>query len=117
MSKKLATAVHLTDDSGVVHSFLPGQTVPKWARKRITNPKAWAADDEATDDTSIDEAGSEDDDQSTDDQSDASEIPSKAASTAAWAEYADKNGFEVEEGTSRKDIIAALEANGIPTSK
>src|SRR3546814_790550 len=42
MSRKLATAVHLTRE-GVVHSFLPGDTPPEWAVSLIDNPKAWGA--------------------------------------------------------------------------
>ncbi|WP_458317114.1 hypothetical protein [Mycolicibacterium brisbanense] len=36
MAKTLGQyAVHLTDDAGVLHSFLPGDEVPDWAAKRM----------------------------------------------------------------------------------
>lgn len=129
MSKQLATAVHITDDSGVVHSFLPGTTPPKWARKRIDNPKAWAEDssDESSDAADESEGTDEEDQDSTDESDDASgdessdasstatvDVPKKNASRDAWAAYADSKGFEIDDDVKRADIIAALTANGIP---
>lgn len=104
MSKTLATAIHLTDDSGVVHSFLPGTKPPKWARDLIDNPKAWAAEEDGptTDDAEPLPAAT-------------SDIPAKNASTQAWRDYADTKGFETDDDISRTEIIAALAANGIPT--
>lgn len=29
------------DDRGQAHQFGPGDDVPAWARKKITNPRAW----------------------------------------------------------------------------
>lgn len=130
MSKTLATAVHLTDESGIVHSFLPGQTPPKWARKRIDNPKAWAEDDSAEDDSSDAEDKSPEIDDSSEDASGSSdgstdsaedgsggalEVPRKNASTDAWRAYADSKGFETDEDITRAEIIAGLAAAGIPT--
>lgn len=117
MSKTLATAVHLTDESGIVHSFLPGATPPKWARKLITNPKAWAASDEPDTDE-VDEAP-----ETPETPADAPEqpetpaeveIPKKNASTDAWRAYADAKGFETDDDIKRDEIIAALQADGIP---
>lgn len=101
MSKTLATAIHLTDDSGVVHSFLPGTTPPKWALHRIDNPKAWGEDAPDADEGEPTPAA-------------ASDIPAKNASTQAWRDYADTKGFETDDDISRTEIIAALAANGIP---
>lgn len=130
MSKTLATAVHLTDDSGVVHSFLPGQTPPKWARKRIDNPKAWAEDgstdddsSDAADDSTETDGSTEDDSESSDGSTDSAddksggvlEVPRKNASTDAWRAYADSKGFETDEDITRAEIIAGLAAAGIPT--
>ncbi|QXW04013.1 hypothetical protein [Rhodococcus globerulus] len=38
---RLITFVHVADESGVGHAFGPGDEVPGWAAKRITNPAAW----------------------------------------------------------------------------
>lgn len=111
MSKTLATAVHITDESGIVHSFLPGTKPPKWAREKITNPKAWA--EESSDETVEEPA----------EQPDAGEEPSgsippksgRGSSAEAWRAYAESNDFDVDDDVSRDDIIAALAANGIPT--
>ncbi|MWK39577.1 hypothetical protein GEV43_39985 [Actinomadura sp. J1-007] len=39
--RKLITHVHVADDVGQVHVFGPGDTVPTWATKKITNPDVW----------------------------------------------------------------------------
>ncbi|WP_139794561.1 hypothetical protein [Prescottella equi] len=39
---RLATHVHVPDDSGVFHVFGPADQVPGWAAGLITNPAAWA---------------------------------------------------------------------------
>lgn len=40
----LKYTVYLTADDGSTKAFGPGNTVPDWARKRITNPNAWEDD-------------------------------------------------------------------------
>lgn len=42
---KLAYHVHVVDDNGDIKVFGPDDTVPAWARKKITNPSAWADTD------------------------------------------------------------------------
>jgi len=39
--------VYVHDDAGEVHFYDPGDDVPTWAAKKITNPDAWATVDEA----------------------------------------------------------------------
>jgi hypothetical protein len=39
---KLATYVYVRDESGKRFRFGPGDDVPSWASKKITNPAAWA---------------------------------------------------------------------------
>lgn len=39
---RLATHVHVADESGTVHVFGPADEVPRWAAELITNPAAWA---------------------------------------------------------------------------
>lgn len=41
---KLAVFVHVLGDDGQMHVFGPGDDVPDWAAKKITNPDAWAAE-------------------------------------------------------------------------
>lgn len=41
---RLAACVHVYDDEGVAHVFGPGDDVPDWAAKAITNPDAWVSD-------------------------------------------------------------------------
>ncbi len=40
----LKAHVALFDKKGVLHTFEPGDEVPAWAAKKITNPKAWGGD-------------------------------------------------------------------------
>lgn len=115
MSKQLATAVHLTDEAGVVHSFLPGTNPPKWARDLILNPKAWSdSDDGPTLNDAEPTAAAEE----PTDESETSAIPPKSgkgSGVKAWRAYADTVGFETDDDITRDEIIAALEADGIPT--
>lgn len=39
---RLRRAVHLYDKRGRLHSWRPGDVVPEWAARRITNPAVWA---------------------------------------------------------------------------
>lgn len=39
---RLASVVHLMDDTGRSFVFGPDDEVPAWAASKITNPKAWA---------------------------------------------------------------------------
>ena len=41
MAKKLTTTVHVPDENGTMHVFGPGDEVPGWAEKAITNPDVW----------------------------------------------------------------------------
>lgn len=38
----LARHVAVQDDDGKTHSFGPGDSVPDWAARQITNPNAWS---------------------------------------------------------------------------
>lgn len=105
MSKTLATAVHLTEE-GIVHTFLPGSTPPKWAADRITNPNAWSAEEESP--APLHEAPAVT----------THGVPprsGKGSGIQAWRAYADANGFETDDDIGRDEIIAALKADGIPT--
>jgi hypothetical protein len=41
--KYLNTTVHVRDEEEINHVFLPGDTVPDWAQKKITNPNVWSS--------------------------------------------------------------------------
>lgn len=105
---KLITTVHVRDADGVVSVFGPGDTIPAWAAKQITNPKAWdTAPNAAADDLSGGAAG-------------AVEVPvpakgGKGSGLPKWQAYAKFKGYEFDDDATREDIIAALEADGVPT--
>lgn len=91
--------VHVFDIDGVVHVFGPGDEVPTWAAKLITNPAAWDEMPELPDEEI--------------------EIPARGGAgsgAGAWAAYAKAKGFDVPADASREEIIEALEAEGIPTA-
>lgn len=104
----LVTHVSLRDETGNVVSFGPGDTVPEWARKRITNPAVWE-DGEAPDSP---------DSPSSTGGGGAPEPPPRGgagANLAAWSEYsshfADK--VTITEDDKRDDIIDKLEKAGV----
>lgn len=107
MTKILATAVHLTDDAGVVHSYLPGQRPPKWARSLITNPKAWAeSDDDAPDTTAADDAAAE--------QAEAEEAARAAADAASAAAQAEADAEAERERAAVETAGTADAAASVP---
>lgn len=131
MSKQLATYVHVFDENHETHVFGPGDKVPGWAKKQITNPKAWAAaesDDDLDEDLESDDETEEledddseheesEDDDSEEDDDESSSLPpqrGKGSGVARWRRYAEANEFEVDEDAGRDEIIAALKANDIP---
>lgn len=110
----LNTTVALVDDEGNSHYFGPGDSVPKWARKRITNPDVWA--DSPSDDNDADDAPTETVWVETPEQL-VMEIPPKAgpgSSAKAWAAYALTKGFESAEDAKASEIREALAEAGIP---
>lgn len=53
MARQLAYYVHLEDEDGTPFVFGPEDTLPAWAKKKITNPSAWGeGEDDADDDLS-----------------------------------------------------------------
>jgi hypothetical protein len=105
MSKQLTVHVHVLDDNGQAHIFGPGDQVPGWAVKKITNPHVWE-DGPAT--------GSAEQDPGS-----RAEGPPPMSGTGsgkeAWAAYAARNDVEVPEGAKRDDILEALQAAGVAT--
>lgn len=99
----LVYTVYLADDEGVVRCFGPGDDVPAWARKAITNPLAWGEEPEA-----------EKPRVPADDGSDGPPPQGGPGSgRPAWAAYAAKHDVDVDSDWSRDDIIAALEKAGV----
>ncbi|MEV6897455.1 hypothetical protein [Amycolatopsis sp. NPDC051372] len=98
---ELKSYVHVSDEDGRHGVFGPGDEVPEWAAARITNPKAWVDGEVPAADA--DQGGGE---------GDQVEPPrsGKGSGLDAWTAYAKALGYEVAEGTSRDDIIAAIDA-------
>lgn len=99
MGRRLAGFVHLADENGVLCSFGPDDDVPAWAAEQITNPSAWADSGDVV-------------------PLAAGEVPprsGKGSGRDAWAVYAAHHGVEVSDDDGRGEIIAALDAVGVPT--
>lgn len=82
-------------DTLLVETFGPGDDVPAWAAERITNPEVLAQESApAPQDGPVEppRAG-------------------RGASAKAWSAYAAELGVEVQDGATREDIIAAVDAN------
>ncbi|UAJ78318.1 hypothetical protein IT072_02400 [Leifsonia sp. ZF2019] len=107
---ELTSIVHVHDEHGDVHVFGPGVTVPAWAKALITNPKAWS---EGIEPVKKDHPVAE-----PTEAPDSDDVPAKSgpkATVDAWTAYAEKHKVSVGADATRKDIIAALEAAGVPT--
>lgn len=92
MARTLNTNVHAVGPDGQSQVFGPGDEVPDWARKAITNPDVWdGKDDTAT--------------------ADAVEPPraGKGSGVDAWRSYAESRGVALEDDMTRDDIIAAVD--------
>lgn len=142
MQRRLRTHVTVHDSNFASHTFGPDDEVPRWARKKITNPKAWASDeDEAAtaasseppadtgvppqnDGTQGSDAGDDGTPPDTGDAGDggdegtsagAPERPAGNASRENWAAYARHLGVNVTGAMGRDDIrdaVAELDAAG-----
>lgn len=89
-------AVH-TDEQGNQQSgtFGPGDVLPDWARKSITNPDVWDGEDA--------------DIPAPVEPSPVLERPKGNASRETWAAYAAQEDVEIEADMNRDDIIAAVD--------
>lgn len=96
-------AVHLTSPSGKPFVLLPGAEIPSWAE--ITNPYVLGIDPDADDDSG--------DDSGDDGTGGPPPKSGKGGGVRAWRAYAAANGVDGE-GAEVDEIIAALEAAGVP---
>lgn len=97
--RKLKTFVHVVerDEDGTqinAAMFGPGDAVPSWAEKAITNPDVWADEDPGEVADQVD---------------DSSDRPRGNASRDAWADYARSRGVDVSDDMDRAAIIAAVD--------
>lgn len=106
--KHLNTHVHVFDDAGERHVFGPGDDVPAWAAKKITNPHVWAGGDGQTDtaDSDADTSGGG--------EVAVPPMTGTGSGKEAWARYAAARGVSVPDGARRDDIVQALRDAGVP---
>jgi len=106
MARLAATVVLVKEFTGEPVVFNPGDEPPKWAADQITNPKAWAPEEESTPDGDGDGSGT-----SGDEGPEEPPRVGKGSGVKAWQEYAEAIGVEVPDGASRDEIIAAVDAS------
>lgn len=96
---ELRYAVHgVKDEQGVEHSFKPGDEIPEWAQRVITNPNCWVNGELPT---------------FTQPDSPDSAAPPRAGKGSGrdeWAAYAASLGLELPDDAGRDEIIAAVDA-------
>lgn len=106
MAKKLAVNVLVVGEDGSPVALLAGDEVPAWAKEQVGDHCFDGDSNDADDDAPELESG------------EGGGIPPKSgrgSGAQAWADYAQANGVDVDEDASKDDIIAALEAAGVPT--
>lgn len=91
--RTLNTNVHAVGENGESQVFGPGDVLPEWARKAITNPKVWDGED---DEPAVSTPA-------------VLERPAGNASREDWAAYATQEGVELEPDMKRDDIKAAVD--------
>ena len=119
MARRLNTTVHVHVD-GASRVYGPTDEVPDTVATLITTPGVWADErDDADQPDEADNAEGTDEAEATDEVPDTAEgVPpkqGKGSGVTAWRAYADTKGFETDDNISREEIIAALDAAGIPT--
>lgn len=126
MGKKLKTFVTVHDEDFVAHTFGPGEKVPAWAQKAITNPNVWAEGEPTSgEDGEESEGGEESATGSSTGSSDATmpDLPPRGgpgSGANAWRAYgvaaAKAQGFEIDipDDATKTDIIEALKSVDIP---
>jgi hypothetical protein len=130
--KKLKVLVTVHDEQGVAHLFGPNDTLPGWARKKITNPNVWDGDDaaevpvptpepnptpEVDGEKSADEPDESDEtDDESDDETDgvvtdgAPPRAGKGSSLDNWKTWADEQGVQYPDDVKKGDLIALVDA-------
>ena len=117
MGKTVRKTVHVTDEQFARHVFKPGDTLPTWAEKLVTNPKVFESDEDDApevdteadqgDGDQVSDQGSGQGDQGNQEGADPN-APRGNASREAWAEYAVGRGVEVTGEMTRDDIRDAV---------
>lgn len=113
--KQLAVRVFVPDEHGEMQAFGPGDDVPAWAVKQITNPAAWGDD---ADEVGFGPGGEAPGETGTEPDGDSAPDYSKLKKDELEAEVEKRNGardegdrIEVGGTGTKADLIAALEAD------
>lgn len=113
MAGKLIRVVHMQDERGDPHTFRPGDDVPAWAQRRITNPACW--DDSGKGVTASPSRPSTMVSPAVRTEGAPPPQSGKGSGVTAWENYAKAKGVTLPaEVDERDEIIAHLRAAGVP---
>lgn len=135
--KKLKVLVTVHDEQGVAHLYGPNDTLPAWARKKITNPNVWDGDDAAeapvptpepnpTPEVNGEGPAEEPEDEPADEPDEPEDEPAddvdgvvtdgappragKGSSLDNWKTWADEQGVQYPDDVKKGDLIALVDA-------
>ena len=98
MAKTLVVHTHAIDENGRPVHFAPGDPVPTWAAKQLTNPKLYGGEPAESQEPSGNQAPPR---------------SGRGSNIDAWRRFAEQNGVEYDTHASREEIIAACEQAGL----
>lgn len=98
MAGTLQSTVYVLDENGEHVAFGPGDEVPDWAAKQITNKSAWEQAPDAEPGDGLPDG--------------APPLTGKGSGKAEWVAYATGRGITVPEAASRDDIVDLVRAAG-----
>ncbi|MEV3855056.1 hypothetical protein AB0J38_12105 [Streptomyces sp. NPDC050095] len=105
--QRLVAHVHVRDEDGRTVAFGPGDEVPAWAVRQITNPRAWGTGEPGSTSRLIVSAPMVADDVAAPPRS------GRGSGVEAWRAFAERLGVDVGRDASREDVIEACEAAGV----
>jgi len=111
MPGQLASHVHVRDDQSTNHVFGPGDEIPLWAARKITNPGAWAQAPEPweLEDQAADPQDGDPQDETGPGQSPGG-MPALSDTKDVWQAFAAVRGVELPDGATKTQIIEVVKA-------
>lgn len=101
MPGRLRHTVHVRDEQRRVHTFAPGDHVPEWAARKITNRAAWEQAPEFDEQPEPTGAGHADT---------SGDLPPASATKDVWLTHAADRRVEIPAGATKAQIIEAVTA-------
>lgn len=115
MAKKIGEfAVHLSDENGQLHSFLPGSEPPTWAAKQLGD-HCFEGGEKLFNEDGVPQPVIHHDAVVSEPSGDGPPPRAgKGSGEDRWRSYAESKGVDVSDAEGREDVIARLEESGVP---